>query len=105
MILRRSPVLSATIAAFLVVRGFAAELPSARLDSIFPPGGKAGTAVDAALTGADLDDAKALHFSHPGITAGSKGKRFLVKIAPEVAPGIYDARVSGLLGISNSRAF
>jgi hypothetical protein len=83
----------------------AAEIPSARLDSIFPPGGKAGTEVDAAITGADLDDAKALHFSHPGITAEPKDKRFIVKIASDVPPGIYDVRVSGLLGISNPRAF
>jgi len=102
---RRSPIIGATIAALLVVRGFAVELPVIRLDSIFPPGGKAGTEVDAAITGADLEDAKALHFSHPGITAMPKDKRFLVKIAPDVPPGIYDARVSGLLGISAPRAF
>ena len=105
MIVRRSPVLSATIAALLAVRSFAADLPSARLDSIFPPGGKAGTEVDAAVAGADLDEAKALHFSHPGITATLKGKRFIIKIAPDVPPGIYDVRISGLLGISNPRAF
>ena len=95
------------LAAALALTGIAraAELPVIRLDSIFPPGGKAGTEVDAAITGADLDDAKALHFSHPGITAEPKEKRFVVKIAPDVPPGIYDARVSGLLGVSNPRAF
>lgn len=105
MILRRSPVLSATVAAVLAVRSLAADLPSARLDSIFPPGGKAGTEVDAAVVGADLDDSKALHFSHPGITATPKDKRFVIKIASDVPPGIYDVRVSALLGISNPRAF
>jgi len=105
MALRRSPILGATIAAFLVVRSFAADLPSIRLDSIFPPGGQTGTEVDAAIAGAELDDAKTLHFSHPGITAEPKNKRFIVKIAPDVPPGIYDARVSGLRGISNPRAF
>ena len=105
MPLRRFPILGATIAALLVVRSFAADLPSARLDSIFPPGGQAGTEVDAAVAGADLDDAKALHFSHSSITATPKEKRFIIRIAPDVPPGIYDVRVSGLLGISNPRAF
>lgn len=92
-------------ALIIATSALAAELPVARLDSIFPPGGKAGTEVDAAVTGVDLDEAKALHFSHPGITAEPKDKRFIVKIAPDVPPGIYDVRVSGLLGISNPRAF
>lgn len=93
------------IVAALLVPTFAAELPVIRLDTIFPPGGKAGAEVDAAVTGADLDDAKTIHFSHPGITGEAKEKRFLIKIAPDVSPGIYDARVTGLLGISNPRAF
>lgn len=105
MILRRSPILSATIAALLAARSFAADLPSARLDSIFPPGGKAGTEVEAAIAGAELDAAKGLHFSHPGITATPKDKRFVIRIAPDVPPRIYDVRVSALLGISNPRAF
>lgn len=98
-------VLRTLIAAAMLAPGIAAELPSIRLDTIFPPGGKAGTEVDAAITGADLDEAKAIHFSHPGITAEAKEKRFIIKIAPDVPPGVYDARVTGLLGISNPRAF
>jgi len=93
------------VLSLLCATNFAAELPAIRLDTVFPPGGKAGTDVDAGITGADLDDAKALHFSHPGITAEQKDKRFIVKIAPDVPPGVYDVRVSGLLGISNPRAF
>ena len=91
----------------VVLGGYApaAELPVIRLDTIFPPGAKAGSETDAAVTGADLDEATALYFSHPGITAGAKDKKFVVKIAPEVPPGIYDVRVSGLLGVSNPRAF
>ena len=75
------------IVAALLVPTFAAELPVIRLDTIFPPGGKAGAEVDAAVTGADLDDAKTIHFSHPGITGEAKEKRFLIKIAPDVPAG------------------
>jgi hypothetical protein len=105
MSLCRPSVLGATIAALLVVRSFSADLPFARLDSIFPPGGKAGTEVEATVTGAELDGAKALRFSHPGITATPKDKRFVIKIGPDVPPGIYDVRACGTPGISNPRAF
>ena len=97
--------LRAIIAAGLVGQSFAAELPVIRLDTIAPPSGKAGTEVTAAITGADLDEPKALLFSHPGITGEPKDKGFLIKIAADVPPGIYDVRASGLLGISNPRAF
>ena len=89
----------------LATTTFAAELPVIRLDTIFPPGGQAGSEVEVTIAGADLDEAKELHFSTPGVTAEAKDKKFVVKIAPDVRPGIYDVRVSGLLGISNPRAF
>ncbi len=82
------------------------ELPVARLDTVFPPGGTRGTKIDLIATGADLDEASALHFTHPGIAATLKpDKHFAVTIAPDVPAGIYDVRVSGLFGVSNPRAF
>ena len=83
-----------------------AELPVARLDTVFPPGGMRGTEIDLIATGADLDEASALHFTHPGITATLKpDKHFAVTIAPDVPAGLYDIRVSGALGVSNPRTF
>ena len=49
-----------------------AELPQARLTSIIPPGGKIGTDVEVTASGADLDEASGLRFSHPGIVAKLK---------------------------------
>src|SRR5687768_10028254 len=87
---------------FLFIAGSSfAELPSIMLATVMPPGGKSGGDVEVAITGANLDGADTLHFSHPGINAKSKGKKFVVSIAPEVPPGIYDVRVSGALGVSN----
>ncbi len=91
-----------------------AELPLTRLLTIFPPGGKAGTQVEVTVAGADLDEANRLHFSHAGITAKQKlgetnglpeANKFVVTIAANVPPGVYDARVVGRFGISNPRAF
>ena len=42
-----------------------AQLPVARLNTIFPPGAQIGAATDIKINGADLDDAKELRFSHP----------------------------------------
>lgn len=76
-----------------------------RLDAVFPPGGKAGAETSVTITGAELDDATTLLFSHAGITAVKKDRQFLVKIAHEVPPGIYDARATGPAGLSNPRSF
>jgi len=93
--------------ASLVAAPFAvAQLPLIKLTSVMPPGGKAGSETEVVIAGSDLEEANALHFSHPGISAKLKAdKTFTVSIAPEVPAGIYDVRVSGRSGVSNPRAF
>ena len=76
------------------------------LTTVMPPGGKSGTEVAVTITGAELDEANALLFSHPGISAKAKAeKQFTVTIAPDVAVGRYDVRVVGKSGVSNPRTF
>ncbi len=96
-----------------------AQLPQAQLDSIYPPGGKAGSQVDVKITGKDLEEAYQLRFSHDGITAEPRrnepndvepnpkpiDNQFIVKIADNVPPGIYEVSAVGRFGISNTRAF
>ncbi len=83
-----------------------AELPTPLLTTITPPGGKSGTEFEITVAGTDLDEADALHFSHPGIAATLKSpNHFAVKIPPQFPVGIYDVRVIGKLGVSNPRAF
>jgi hypothetical protein len=91
-----------------------AELPLARLWTIFPPGGQAGSKVEVTLTGADLDQATQMIFSHTNIaaslnTADKPGEaerhKFMVAIGKDVPPGVYEARVVGRFGVSNPRAF
>ena len=85
-----------------------AELPTARLLTIFPPGAKIGSTSEVVVAGVDLEDARTIHFSHSNITAvahtNGPGK-FLVTVATNVPAGIYDARVIGRFGISNPRRF
>lgn len=93
---------------------WAQSLPSARLGSVFPAGGKQGATVDVTVTGTDLDEVKSLGFSHAGITSKPKADaagqplpgQYTVTIAANVPPGIYDATVGGgRYGTSNARAF
>ena len=94
------------------------QLPEIQLQAVFPPGGKAGTTVEVNVNGNDLDDATKLLFTHPGISAEAKmsaasefqpakpmAGQFTVKIAADVPPGVYEARVAGKYGVSNPRCF
>jgi hypothetical protein len=85
-----------------------AELPTARLLTIFPPGAKVGSTCEVTVAGIDLDDAHAIYFSDSNITAVAQTNgpgKFLVSVGTNVPVGIYDARVIGRFGISNPRRF
>src|SRR5438132_11499412 len=56
----------------LIATSALAQLPAARLNSIFPSGGQQGQSFDVTIAGSDLDDVARLHFSHPRITAVQK---------------------------------
>lgn len=95
------------------------RLPVAQLTSVYPFGGKPGTAFDISVGGGDLDELTGLHFSHPGITAQPKmgpspvpgrppqplPNQFTLTIAGDVPRGLYEARAIGRYGISNPRMF
>ncbi|MDP6723377.1 MAG: hypothetical protein QGF59_32235, partial [Pirellulaceae bacterium] len=107
------------IALTLIAATAQAQLPAARLTSIFPPGANPGKTVEVTVTGVDLDNATTLYFSAPGITAKQKmaepgpfdqgpvpvANTFEVTVAANVPGGVYDARVVGKYGTSNPRAF
>ncbi|MGE0607531.1 MAG: PPC domain-containing protein [Pirellulales bacterium] len=96
-----------------------AQLPAARLYSVFPPGGQAGQSVDVAITGVDLELANKLIFSQPGIAAVQKTvdpnayqqgpqpvpNQFTITIPADCPPGRYEVRAIGKFGVSNSRMF
>ena len=99
-----------------------AQLPMARLNSVFPPGLQAGEKTIVEILGTDLDEADRMHFSDPRITATrfqepesaekegeekpkAKTIRFEVTAAKDVPAGLYEARASGVYGVTNARAF
>lgn len=98
------------MASWAVVLGFVrelpGELPSPVLNNIFPAGGQAGTTVDLAVEGADLDGPAALRFADPRfVSRHGEGGQFTLTIPPEIQPGVYDVRVVGQYGVSGPRAF
>ncbi len=95
-----------TLIVLLAATAARADLPSPRLDRVFPLGGAAGSTVEVEIAGADLDDATALRFDRAGLTATPvKDRTFRVTIAPDVPPGTYDVRAVGRYGVSSPRLF
>lgn len=96
-----------------------AQLPVARMTSVFPPGARQGESVEVTVAGSDLDETSRLQFSHPGITGQPKLRQpaefetapqpipnqFTVQVSADVPPGVYEVRTAGKYGASNPRAF
>jgi len=93
--------------------GQSVGLPTPRLLTVTPMGGRAGTTFEVTVTGEHLDEAGDLLFSDPRLTARRKldaagapvPDRYVVAIAPDRPPGLVEARVMTRLGVSASRIF
>jgi len=78
-----------------------------------PMGGVPGSQIEVTTTGDNLEDADDLIFSDPHLSATHKldaagapePNKYLVTIAADCPPGLYEARMMTRLGISTSRAF
>jgi len=85
-----------------------AQLPTAKLNTVFPLGGAAGSSVEVTVSGSDLEAAEGLVFSDPRVTAAAvpgSTDRFRVQLPAELNGGLIDLRVRGRYGVSNPRAF
>src|SRR5437870_12797915 len=139
---RRLAVSATILAAVIVASNTGAQqpqpgsaLPAPRLFTVFPPGARAGTAIEVTFTGTDLEEPEGLLFSQAGIKADAvvppeppmppadakqpapavtkKGRnrpvpvvtKFKVTVPANVVPGIYDVRLFNKWGVSNPRAF
>jgi len=88
-------------------------LPAPRLLTTTPMGGRVGTQVEISVSGEHLDGIADLLFSDPHLTAAKKldaagnpePNKYVVSIAADCPPGIYEARVLTRLGLSSSRIF
>lgn len=88
-------------------------LPTPRLLTTMPMGGKVGTELEVTITGEHLEDVGDLIFSDSRITAKRKldtasvpvANQYIVSIAANCPVGLYEARVMTRLGISSSRIF
>ncbi len=115
---RFAPLL-ALVPIFFAAHTALAQLPTARLNAVFPAGGRQDTSVEVTLSGSDLDGVNRLHFNHAGITAAQvmapaddyhaqprpADGRFTVTVAADVPPGMYEVRAVGKYGVTNPRFF
>ncbi|MFN0066442.1 MAG: PPC domain-containing protein [Limisphaerales bacterium] len=104
------PVRAGQVFALVLAAGIngAAQLPSARLHWVFPPGAPAGSTNEITVAGADLDDLTHLFDSDSRIAAApvsGVANRFRLVIPSDMPPGLVDLRVAGRFGVSNPRAF
>ena len=96
-----------------IASGQSVCLPLPRLLTTMPMGGTVGTQVEIMITGENIEDAGELLFTHPGLTATPKldangqpeANKYIVTIAADCPPGIYEARLMTRLGITSSRVF
>jgi len=58
-----------------------AQLPLAKLNTVFPLGGAAGSIVEVAVSGSDLDEADGLIFSDPRVNSLKTGSTFVFGVA------------------------
>ncbi|MFZ9790898.1 MAG: hypothetical protein ACO3F3_01020 [Gemmataceae bacterium] len=94
------------IPALVLVLPVWADLPSVRLDRIFPLGAAQGAKLEIEFQGADVDDPRDLVFDHPGIKSKFlKDRKFEVAVDPKVPPGTYDCWLVARYGVSNPRSF
>lgn len=101
------------LAGAMPAKGQSVCLPLPRLLTMMPMGGRAGTTFDVAITGEHIDAATALRFSEPGISAVPKNREdgsrepnvFVVTVATDVLPGVYEAAVVAPTGLSATRVF
>src|SRR5829696_1588469 len=100
--------------ALLGVTMASAQLPVARLLTVFPAGGQISTTFEVSVAAADLDELAELRFSDTNISAKPKvspdsglnePNKFIVTIASNALPGLAEVRAIARFGISNPRAF
>jgi hypothetical protein len=110
---RTAAALAVAVALTARAAGQSVGLPTPRLLTVTPTGGKAGTTFEVTVSGEHLDEAGDLLFSNPRVTARRKldpagapsPDRYVVTIAPDCPPGLTEARLMTRLGVSASRAF
>jgi hypothetical protein len=67
---------------------------------------RAGSEIILEVAGEHVEDAMTLFCGHPDLTAeADEDNKYRLKVAPTAPPGIYEVRVVGKQGLSNSRLF
>lgn len=106
----RSSIFLFTALSLLAMSGprLLAQLPHAQISYLYPPGGKQGTEVQVTVGGVNLDEGRALVFSHPNIVCepiAGQSTKYKLKIGADVPLGAHEVWFVGRFGMSNPRSF
>lgn len=83
-----------------------ATFPSPTLTSVSPLGARAGTTLELALRGADLEGPQSVLLNERSIPLKSiKPNLFSITLPADLKPALYDCRFVGRYGVSNPRVF
>src|SRR5437762_695373 len=110
---RTAAALAVAVALTAQAAGQSVGLPTPRLLTVTPTGGKIGTTFEVSVSGEHLEDIGDLLFSDPRVSARRKldatgspvPDRYVVMIEPDCPPGLVEARLMTRLGASASRVF
>ncbi len=85
-----------------------AQMPNARLASVFPAGAQSGATTEITVSGVDLDEPAMLRFSDGRVLAAAipdSPRKFRVTVPPNMPAALVDVRFIGRFGVSNPRTF
>ena len=92
--------------AVLLWCGVGSCVTAQQLQSIFPVSAQTGTSTSIVFAGSGLENLSSAHCNNPGVTfRKSEGENFVVDVAADTLPGLYDVQTISSNGVSSIRTF
>ncbi|MDG2130296.1 MAG: hypothetical protein P8K08_20015 [Fuerstiella sp.] len=94
------------VLAVLLYCSICSRASAQQLDSVFPVSAQAGTSTSIVFAGSGLENLSSARCNSPGlIFRKTKDNAFLVDVAADTLPGLYDVQTIGSNGVSSVRTF
>jgi hypothetical protein len=92
--------------AVLLWCGVGSCVSAQQLQSVFPVSAQTGNSTSVVFAGSGLENLLSAHCNNPGVTfRKSKDDTFIVDVAADTLPGLYDVQTIGSNGVSSARTF
>ncbi len=92
--------------AVLLYCSVCSRVAAQQLESVFPASAQVGTSTSVVFAGSGLESLSSARSSSPGLTfRKTKDNEFIVEVAADTLPGVYDVQTIGSNGVSTARTF